>query len=240
MAIGWQSDGAYDVTIGPLIDLWGFGPGGSVTVPPTDDAVTDVLERVGQDELRLDGDGQRLLKRSAVELDFSSIAKGFGVDRVAQWLDAHGLRRYLVEVGGEMRLSGMSGRGDPWRIAIEQPETMGRSVGQAIRVSDTGLATSGDYRNFFEVDGQRFSHSIDPRRGYPVAHDLVSVTVLHPSAMIADGWATALIVLGHEDAMTVALQQGLAVYFIRRQEEGFSISHTPAFEQYLEGHDPDH
>ena len=240
MAISWQSNGAYDVTVAPLVDLWGFGPAGPVSEPPSDDAVTEVLERVGQDHLRLDGDGQRLLKRSPVSLDFSSIAKGFAVVRVAQWLREQRLENYVVEVGGEMRLAGLSGRGDPWRIAIERPDSGDRAADEAIRVSDVGVATSGDYRNFFELDGKRYSHSIDPRRGYPVAHDLVSVTVVHPSAMVADGWATALVVLGYEDAMAVAQQQGLAVYFIRRQGEAFHASHTPAFSQYLESASQQH
>jgi thiamine biosynthesis lipoprotein len=240
MAIGWQSHGAYDVTVGPLVNLWGFGPAGPVATPPSDDAVTEVLERVGQDHLRLDGDGQRLLKRSPVELDFSSIAKGYGVDRVAQWLSARGVERYLVEVGGEMRLAGLSARGDPWRIAIERPDSADRGVEQAVRLTGVGVATSGDYRNFFELEGKRYSHSIDPRRGYPVAHDLVSVTVVHPSCMIADGWATALVVLGYEDAMAVAQEQGLAVYFIRRQGESFVDSHTPAFAPYLESAGTEH
>ncbi|MCB1700059.1 MAG: FAD:protein FMN transferase [Halioglobus sp.] len=240
MAIGWQSRGAYDVTVGPLVDLWGFGPDGPIGVPPSDDTVTDVLERVGQDHLRLDGDGQRVLKRSPVEIDFSSIAKGYGVDSVAQWLSSQGIERYLVEVGGEMRLAGLNGRGEPWRIAIERPDSADRAVEQAIRLTDVGMATSGDYRNFFEIDGQRYSHSIDPRRGYPVAHDLVSVTVVHPSAMIADGWATALVVLGYEEAKAVALEQGLAVYFIRRQGEEFIDNHTPAFEPYLESAGTEH
>jgi thiamine biosynthesis lipoprotein len=240
LAISWQSNGAYDVTVAPLVDLWGFGPAGPVSEPPSDDAITDMLERVGQDHLRLDGENQRLLKRSPVSLDFSSIAKGFAVDRVAQWLSEQGLENYLVEVGGEMRLAGRSPRGDPWRIAIERPDSGDRAAEEAIRVSEVGVATSGDYRNFFELDGKRYSHSIDPRRGYPVAHDLVSVTVVHPSAMVADGWATALVVLGYQDAMAVAQQQGLAVYFIRRQGEAFHASHTPAFSQYLESTSQQH
>lgn len=240
MAIGWQSDGAYDVTVGPLVDLWGFGPPGPVAAAPSDDAVTAVLERVGQDQLRLDGEGRRLLKRVPVSLDLSSIAKGYGVDRVAQWLGSQGVERYLVEVGGEMRLAGLSARGDPWRIAIERPESGDRAVEQAIRLTDVGVATSGDYRNFFEVEGKRYSHSIDPRRGYPVAHDLVSVTVVHPSSMMADGWATALVVLGYEKAMAVAQEQGLAVYFIRRQDDAFVESHTPAFAPYLEQSGAEH
>jgi len=234
MAIGWQSRGAYDVTVGPLVEQWGFGPGGPVLEAPSDDAITDLLEHVGQDHLRLDGDSLQLLKRSPVSLDLSSIAKGFAVDQVAQWLSEQGVNRYLVEVGGEMRLAGLSGRGDPWRIAIERPDSTDRSAETAITLTDVAVATSGDYRNFFEIDGQRFSHSIDPRRGYPVAHDLVSVTVVHPSAMMADGWATALVVLGYKDAMAVAQEQGLAVYFIRRREDALHVSHTPAFSRYLE------
>jgi len=234
LAIGGQSHGAYDVTVGPLVDLWGFGPAGAVTEPPSTAAIAEVLQRVGQDQLRLDGEGHRVLKRRPVALDFSSIAKGYGVDRVARWLDAQGQHRYLVEVGGEMRLAGSSPRGDAWRIAIERPESGDRAVEQAIRLTDVGVATSGDYRNFFEIDGQRFSHSIDPRRGYPVAHDLVSVTVVHPSCMIADGWATALVVLGYDEAMAVARERGLAVYFIRRQGDEFSDSHTPEFAPFLE------
>lgn len=238
MAVGWQSDGAYDVTVAPLVNLWGFGPAGRVTTAPSDDRVSDVLENVGQEYLRLDEeDGHRLLKTRPVSLDFSSIAKGYGVDLVARWLDAQGLDRYLVEVGGEMRLSGMSGRGDPWRVAIERPESALRTAEQAISVTDVAIATSGDYRNYFEVDGQRFSHSIDPRRGYPVAHDLVSVTVLDNSAMRADAWATALVVLGHERAMAVATEQGLAVYFIQRRGDVLHSSHSPAFAPFLENGD---
>ena len=240
LAVGWASKGAYDVTVAPLVNLWGFGPDGAVVAPPPDEAIREALERVGQDRLRLDGEGMRLLKRGAVSLDFSSIAKGYGVDRVAQWLDAQGVDRYLVEVGGEMRLEGMSARGDPWRIAIERPDSADRSVEEAIRVTDVGVATSGDYRNFFELDGKRYSHSIDPRRGYPVSHDLVSVTVVNPSCMVADAWATALIVLGYEAGMAVAQEQGLAVYFIRRQGEAFHASYTPAFAPYLESANPGH
>ena len=157
------------------------------------------------------------------------------VDRVAQWLSAQGVSRYLVEVGGEMRLSGLSGRGDPWRIAIEQPDSSDRAVDaghpphrrRAWRPRVTTVI-------FLKLDGRRYSHSIDPRTGYPVTHDLVSVTVVHPSAMIADAWATALTVLGSRRRMAVAQEQGLAVYFIQRRGDGFSAEPHPAFGQYLE------
>lgn len=234
LQIGQLSEGAYDVTIGPLVDLWGFGPGGLVAEPPTAQAIAKVMAGVGQSNIELDEARLGVLKKSALSLDFSSLAKGFAVDKVSEWLHAEGIERFMVEVGGEMRLSGLSGRGDPWRIAIEHPESTERSMAAIVRLSDIALATSGDYRNYFEANGRRYSHSIDPRTGYPVAHDLVSVTVVHPSCMIADAWATALTVLGAERAMAVAQAQGLAVYFIRRVHEGFEHSQTPLFSQYLE------
>ena len=123
---------------------------------------------------------------------------------------------------------------DNWRIAIEQPDSRARGVARAISLSDAAVATSGDYRNFFEVDGKRYSHALDPRTGYPVAHDLVSVTVVHASAMLADAWATALIVLGAEQGMEVARSQGLAVYFISREGDAFSGSASAAFEPFLQ------
>lgn len=238
MAISWQSEGAYDVTVGPLVNLWGFGPDGRIGETPSGESITAVLERVGQDKLRVDGEGPRIKKLARLYLDFSSIAKGFAVDEVSRWLTGEGIDDYLVEVGGEMRVSGVSGRGDPWRVAIEKPDSNSLDIQQAIRLRNVAVATSGDYRNFFEVDGVRYSHSIDPRTGYPVAHELVSVTVVHPSAMVADAWATALIVLGGDDARVVAEAEGLAVYFIQRDGEGFSSRYTEAFVPYLEGGAP--
>jgi thiamine biosynthesis lipoprotein len=231
--IGQLSEGAYDVTVAPLVDLWGFGPDGIVDEPPSDHEIALLMPQVGQNKLQVDAERFGVMKRSALTVDFSSLAKGFAVDQVAEWLLAQGIERFMVEVGGEMRLSGLSGRGDPWRIAIEQPEISRREIATTVSLSDVALATSGDYRNYFELNGQRYSHSIDPRTGYPVAHDLVSVTVVHSSCMIADAWATALTVLGAERAMVVAKTQGLAVYFIRRVEDGFDQSHTPQFSRYL-------
>jgi len=235
--IGQKSDGAYDVTVMPLVNLWGFGPKGITNTAPDARDIAKLLEQVGQNHLRLEGEDLRVMKLRELSLDFSSLAKGYGVDRVAQWLSAQGIHRFMVEVGGEMRLSGLSGRNDPWRIAIEQPDSNERSMAVTISLSDVAVATSGDYRNYFEADGHRYSHIIDPRTGSPVAHDLVSVTVVHTSCMIADAWATALTVLGAERATAVAQEQGLAVYFIRRVGDEFVHSHTPLFAAYL---DPTH
>jgi len=234
LSIGSQSRGAYDVTVGPLVDRWGFGPVENTAGIPSSEEIQQLRDRVGQDKLQIDRDVPALMKSAAIALDFSSIAKGFAVDRLAEHLLEKQIANFLVEVGGEMRLAGLSGRGDPWRIAIEQPDIVGRNVAQALALTDSAVATSGDYRNFFEMDGKRYSHSIDPRTGFPVAHDLVSVTVIHDSAMLADGWATALTVLGVMDAMEVALEQDLAVYFIRRHEDGFTTSSSEAFEPYLQ------
>lgn len=231
--VGRSSEGAYDVTVGPLVNLWGFGPQPAPDAVPDPARVAALLQQVGQEKLRLDGEGVRVRKLADVSLDFSSLAKGYAVDQVALWLQEQGITRYLVEVGGEMRVAGLSGRGDPWRIAIEEPEIDARGVAAAIELSDRAIATSGDYRNFFELDGRRYSHSIDPRTGFPVAHELVSVTVVHPSAMVADAWATALIVLGPQRAAEVAESQGLAVYFIQRDGGGFAHSHTAGFARYL-------
>jgi thiamine biosynthesis lipoprotein len=234
LAIGEMSDGAYDVTVGPVVNLWGFGPQARIDSVPDHSTLTEMLLHIGQDKLQLDEPQLKILKTDDLSLDFSSIAKGYGVDVVADWLISRGVEDFLVEVGGEVRLEGLNPKGVPWRIAIEQPDSMIGSVATAINVTGRGVATSGDYRNYFEVDGKRYSHTIDPRTGFPIDHDLVSVTVIHPSAMLADGWATAFMVMGAQKAMKVALEQDLAVYFIRRIGQNFNSSYSPQFVSYLD------
>ena len=233
LAVGRQSSGAYDVTVGSLVDLWGFGASGPLDSVPEPRAVEMLATQGGHRHLRLDGESPSVLKQSALQLDFSSLAKGYGVDVVANWLQEQGIRRYLVEVGGEMRVAGLSHRGNNWQVAIEKPDSTGRSAAAGVSLTDSAIATSGDYRNYFELEGKRYSHLIDPRTGWPVAHDLVSVTVIHPSAMLADAWATALTVLGFDDAMVVAQEQGLAVYFIQRDGDSLRYRHTAEFSPYL-------
>lgn len=233
LSIGELSEGAYDITIAPLVNRWGFGPVFTQSELPTNDEVKRLLAHVGQEKIELDANASALMKSAELSLDFSSLAKGYAVDRVANWLASQNIENFLVEVGGEMKLAGHSQRGDLWRIAIEQPQNGDRSVAKALSLTDVAVATSGDYRNYFELDGRRYSHSIDPRTGRPVEHDLVSVTVIHDSAMLADGWATALTVLGANRALEVAQEQGLAVYFIQRNEDDYQSVYTKAFEPYL-------
>jgi len=215
LALGEVTDGAYDVTVSPLSDLWGFGPGGPKRFPVEAD-IAAVLGRVGSNHLAWQPETRLLSKTMpGVALDFSSLAKGYAVDLAADALDELGVAHYMLEIGGEVRVRGQSPRGDAWRIAIERPEPGARGgVQAALVLEDTGVATSGDYRNFFEHEGDRYSHLIDPRTGYPVRHDVVSVTVVHGSAMMADAWATALTVMGSAEAMAMAEARGLAVYVI--------------------------
>lgn len=231
IAIGDETAGGYDITVGPLVDLWGFGPGEPLVGMPSRAAVSEARDKVGLDSLERKGDTARRIKD--IQLDFSSIAKGYAVDLVTEALQANGIQNLLVEVGGEIRVAGLSPRGGAWRVAVEQPIPERREVATAIELTDKSVATSGDYRNYFDLNGRRYSHTIDPRTGYPVRHDLVSVTVVHESAMLADAWATALIVLGAKGAAELAEQQALAVYFIRSEGDDYVASHSTAFSRYL-------
>lgn len=231
--INRASEGAYDVAIAPLLRIWGFGPEGPRAFPD-ETAVVSALALSGFSHFNWESATRRISKdHSDAALEMSSIAKGYGVDLGADALMALGLENFMLDIGGEMQLRGVSPRGDAWRIAIERPEPSGRAVQAAISVTDTGVATSGDYRNFFERDGKRFSHLIDPRTGYPVEHDLVSVTVIHGSTALADAWATALAVLGTDKALEIAEAQHLAVYLISRRGDIFVASTSSAFDPYL-------
>ncbi|GHE87129.1 FAD:protein FMN transferase [Thalassotalea profundi] len=230
--LGKLSDGKLDVTVGPLVNLWGFGPEYRPENIPTDETLELARQRVGLDKLSLDEN--KLTKRNAdLYVDLSTIAKGYGVDIVAELIESHGIHNYLVEIGGEMRLKGFKHTGELWHIAIEKPVSEERAVQQIIVPKDNAVATSGDYRNYYEVDGQRFSHIIDPSTGKPINHKLVSVTVIHPSSMTADGLSTAMMVMGEEKAIAFAHKHDLAAYIIAKSEVGF-VEHTSVkFMQYL-------
>jgi len=223
------SAGALDVTVGPLVDAWGFGPDGWVEVP--DNARIDALrERVGWRKLILDQQSQSLRKTiEEVRVDLSAIAKGFAVDKVLEGVVVLGFEDVMVEIGGEVRTAGFNELGRPWRIGIERPDEEGRVAGMAIEISGRALATSGDYRNFREIEGNRISHTIDPRTGRPVDHHLASVSVLAGTCIEADAWATALNVLGPEEGVAVAEELGLDALFIVRIGSGFDTTRTGDF-----------
>ena len=230
------SDGSFDITVGPLVNLWGFGPDGDIDAVPTDDEIAQAQERIGYRKLSVQLDPPALRKTDpALYLDLSAIAKGYGVDRIAALLDEAGITNYLVEIGGELRGRGHNDRGLPWRIAIERPNPgEEREVQKIIRLHDDAMATSGDYRNFFEQDGKRYSHTIDPTTGRPLTHGLASVTVLAPRAARADALATAFLVLGPEAGVALAESLATPALFIVRTPEGYSEIQTSAFAAYLE------
>ncbi|WP_421340685.1 FAD:protein FMN transferase [Aeromonas veronii] len=234
--IGRESQGALDVTVGPLVNLWGFGPDKKPTKVPSDELITQTRQKTGLGNLHVitsvDAD---TLQKDIPDLyvDLSAIAKGFGVDKVAEYLESLGARNYLVEIGGELRINGVNGKGHPWRVAIEKPTAGTGTVQEVIVPGDNGVATSGDYRNYYELDGQRFSHTIDPRSGKPIQHRLVSVTVIHPSCMTADGLATVFMVMGTEKSLAYANERGLAIFVITKTDNGFEEAYSDAFKPYL-------
>ena len=224
------TDGAFDVTVGPLVNLWGFGPPDSAYEPPGNDAITAVMQDIGYDGLHADCSIPALRKDSpGVYVDLSAFAKGHAVDKVAELLDARALPDYLVEIGGEMRMRGTNARSEHWAIAIETPDRAARSVQTVVRLTDSAMATSGDYRNFFEYDGRFYSHTIDPRTGYPVTHNGASVTVVADTAAFADAAATALLVLGPDAGMKLAERESIAAYFLLRLGAEFEERMSPLF-----------
>ncbi len=227
-----MSGGQFDVTIGPLVNLWGFGPDPSLMEVPAEDVINQARARVGMDQLQLEG--SRGMRTADIYVDLSAIAKGYGVDAVVELLEARGVSRYLVEIGGELRARGLNGRDQAWLIAVESPSSAGRSALTTLPVVDRAVATSGDYRNYFEKDGRRYSHTISPLSGYPITHNLASVTVVADNCASADGLATALNVMGFEAGIVLAEEKNLAALFIIKSAEGFEEVRSQALSVYLE------
>lgn len=233
--ISEESDGAFDVTVGRLVDLWGFGPTREYREhPPSDLAIAKALRQVGFRRLHLDAEAGTVRKEyPMMYVDLSAIAKGYGVDYASKALDDMGYTDYMLEVGGEVRTRGRNAREEWWQIAIEEPVADQRSVHRVVSLANMSMATSGDYRNFVEEDGVRLSHTIDPKTGRPIAHRLASATVLHEECAVADGYATAIMSLGPERGMALAERLGLAVYLIVHDgENGFTDDASSAFVAY--------
>ena len=228
--IGQETAGAFDITVGPLVNLWGFGPEDPRTSPPNDSDIESTLVIVGVDLLQVDCDRSSVRKSfSTTRIDLSGWAKGYAVDQLALILDAAGMENYLVEIGGEIKVRGRNAENRRFAIAIESPSTRQDDEFSLIYVSDIGIATSGDYRTFFEHDGSRYSHMIDPRTGHPIHHDLSAVTVLHPSTAYADAIATALLVLGPDEGLALANEQGISAYFAVSTSAGIEFRSSDAF-----------
>ena len=237
LSVARDTEGAYDPTVSPLVALWGFGAHASAPAVPTDDAIAAACACVGWNCLVLDLATKAAKQPGEAHLDLSSVAKGFAVDKLAEVLRSAGYGNFLVEIGGELRGEGVKPDGMPWWVALERPPA-GRGHGApladvVVALNGLSIATSGSAEHFFDVDGRRFSHTIDPRSGAPVAHGLVSVTVLHRECMHADALSTALTVLGPDDGMAHALRIGLAARFVSAGPDGLRERLTPRFAAML-------
>lgn len=223
--------GAFDVTVGPLVNAWGFGPAPHSASLPTATEIEQLKLRSGWAKIELNARDSTILKlEPALYLDLSAIAKGYAVDRLSEVLAEMNLTRHMVELGGEVRTSGRNAGGNAWRIAIEKPVSGGRAFQRILPLENLALATSGDYRNFRRAEDGHLSHTIDPRTGRPVRHELASVSVVDASCMRADGYATALMVLGEDEGHRLAAAQDLAALFLVRTGEGsLRERETPAF-----------
>ncbi|KJK19290.1 FAD:protein FMN transferase [Pseudomonas sp. NPDC087612] len=226
-----QSDGAFDLTVEPLLDLWGFGPQSRMEKVPDAQALAATRQRVGHGHLRIVG--EQLCKDAPVEVDFNSIAAGHAVDLLVERLKALGVANLLVEATGELKAIGRKADGSPWKVALELPRADRQIAQQVLDVDGFGVSTSGDYRNYFEENGQRYSHTFDARQGKPVKHELASVTVFDRSTLMADGYSTLLLILGPERGWEFALRHGIGAVFVTRVADGFVSRSTPAFAQVL-------
>lgn len=235
MGVARDSGGAYDPCAGTLVNLWGFGPYGRFDqpefVPPSPDEIAVARTQLAAAGVRLEREGRKALQPGGVQLDLSAVAKGYSVDRLAYYLKTQGVEHYLVEVGGELRGAGVKPDGQPWWVALEEvgdemnAPAVGEPASLVLALHGLAVATSGDYRRYFELDGRRYSHTIDPRSGMPIANDLASVTVVHGQCMAADAWSTALTVLGADQGLALAERQGLAARFVTRDADGGFTEH---------------
>jgi thiamine biosynthesis lipoprotein len=216
LQVGLQSHGAFDMGVGALVDAWGFGPS-QRSLPPHRPAPDEQPSRQAAAMLEVDRARQQVRKRGAIALDLSGIAKGYGVDQLAHCLDRWKISSYLVGIDGEMRARGVKPGGEAWAVAIEQATFGKREVAGVMALQDAAIATSGDYRHWVEIDGKRYAHTMDPRSGQPLSNALAAVTVLMPTCMLADAWATALLVLGEKDGVALARERGIDALFVLRE-----------------------
>ncbi len=221
--ISHSSQGAFDVTVMPLVNLWGFGSSKKNSLP-SQQQIDSALDKTGYQFLQIQLQPTAIRKQKIhLSIDLSAIAKGYAVDAVALLLQKHQFQHFLIEIGGEIRVQGKNKQHEPWRIAIEKPTMLYRSIQQGLKLNNSAIATSGDYRNYYEQEGKRYSHTINPKTGKPITHKLASVTVLNKSAMIADAQATAIMVLGEKKGKIYAQRENLQVYMIFRDKGKFSV-----------------
>ncbi|MFT5421339.1 MAG: thiamine biosynthesis lipoprotein [Candidatus Endobugula sp.] len=232
LSLSAQSKGKFDVTVSPLIDLWGFGAEG-LREFPSDEAISAAKAQVGWQSISLDKPQLQIKKTKALRTDLSAVAKGYGVDVIVQLLEQQKLQNYLVEIGGEIRVKGKNKDNVFWKVGIETPSLLQAGAQQIISLNNKAVATSGDYRNFFEHKGVRYSHTIDPDSGKPVIHNIASLTVISDTAMEADALATAFMAMGEAKALAMATVYNIPIYILLYENDQFTSSHSSSFEPYL-------
>lgn len=235
-SISALTDGRFDITIAPLVDLWGFGAGSKKEqIIPSESLIEQAKLLVGWKNLILDKDRLAIQKLKPVNIDLSAIAKGYGVDKVSDLLELNGIENYLVEIGGEVNVNGVNKEGKPWRLGIETPSVLQQGAQKIIQLKNQAIATSGDYRNYFEEEGVRFSHTIDPVTGRSIRHNIASVSVIAATAAEADALATALNVMGFAQAQALSNKENIAAYFILydnvQNETNYRIEASNSFRQ---------
>ena len=227
-----KSEGYFDVTVGPIVNAWGFGPGKEKEKPAREE-LEDLKTKVGMDLFEIGGDGSFVKKEKDLYIDLSAIAKGYGVDRLLNFLKGKGFDSLLVEIGGETRTLGKKAKGEPWLIGIERPSPkLGNSIQTVVKLNDQAIATSGSYRNFVKHGDEVFSHTIDPTTGEPARNKLISVSVIAPTCAVADAYATAMLAMGQEKALLLAQKVDLPAFFLVKNDSKFDIIMTDSFKNY--------
>ncbi|AYN27010.1 FAD:protein FMN transferase ApbE [Buttiauxella sp. 3AFRM03] len=236
LRIGAKTNGAMDITVGPLVNLWGFGPDKQPVKTPNQAQIDAAKALTGLHHLTVINQvGKQWLQKDlpGLYVDLSTMGEGYAADHLARLMEQNGISRYLVSVGGAVVTRGTNADGKAWRVAIQKPTDRENAVQAVVDLNGHGISTSGSYRNYYELDGKRLSHVIDPQTGQPIQHKLVSATVIAPTAMEADGWDTGLMVLGTEKAKQVAQKEGLAVYLITKEGDSFTTWMSPQFKTFL-------
>lgn len=231
--ISVASKGAFDVTLGGLVNLWSFGPEARPEAIPETELLQERLAVTGYQFLELDAEQSAVRRLRESYIDLSGVAKGYAVDKVAEWLEQQGVKNFLVNIGGEIIVAGQRAENRPWRIGIEAPDEKLQTAQHIIELTNESVATSGDYRNYYELDGKRMSHTIDPKTGWPINHNLASVTVIHSSNAAADAWATAFMVLGTEASLSLANRENIKLLLISKNKEAWQTQVSNSLAQTL-------
>ena len=232
ISIAKLTDCTLDITVGPLVNLWGFGPDGKVIDPPSNKAIADAQKFIGIRHIQLKNN-QLTKSIDGLKIDLSAIAKGFGVDVVAEVMEINGIKNYLVDIGGELRVKGLNAEQQAWKVGIDKPFAYSTGQMEIITPGDSAVATSGDYRKYFENNGHHYSHLIDPRSGRPVSHTVVSATVIAKYSMTADALATAFMVLSVEESLAIANAHNIPIMIIEDKFGELITHHSDNFKKYI-------